>query len=140
VFFEPQQPGEYETMLHIYSDDFDQPDARVWLTGTALSAPEVMPPASFKLSPPYPNPFNSTTSLKYEIPEPGRLSFTIYDAAGRMVYKELLNPQGGRFNWSWKGKNEYGIPVTSGLYFCQVEYSATSGLQNNSMLKLVVLR
>ena len=93
-------------------------------------------PADFQLEDPYPNPFNPTVSLRYNLPQTGAVKIIIFDILGRPV-KELLDSR-QNFGWheiTWNATNEYGNAVSSGIYFMQVhtEY----GVQ---MKKAVLLR
>jgi len=53
------------------------------LVGDVSMRPEI--PHEFYLNQPYPNPFNSTTTLTYGIPEAADVSINIYDISGRFV-------------------------------------------------------
>jgi len=77
-------------------------------------------PLSFLLSPAFPNPFNSTTTIEYQLPIPGQLSLIVY------------NPDGQRMTTLFEGYGLAGQHTTSliandlptGLYF--VRLSATN--------------
>src|SRR4030066_1990533 len=61
---------------------------RIEVIGTPITvlAGEKGPlPTAFEFSGVYPNPFNSTVSLEYGLPEPSEVTFTIYDVQGRKV-------------------------------------------------------
>ena len=47
--------------------------------------PETSPPESVTLEPNYPNPFRQSTTIRYAIPEPARVTLEVYDALGRRV-------------------------------------------------------
>jgi hypothetical protein len=65
-----------------------------------------------------PNPFTSTTTIRYSVPYFGFVSIRIYDASGREVrtlvkgYKER-----GIYLSRWDSFDNYGRRVTSGVYF-----------------------
>jgi hypothetical protein len=42
-------------------------------------------PAEFALLPNYPNPFNPSTEIRYQVPDAGHVMLTIFDAAGREI-------------------------------------------------------
>ena len=66
----------------------------------------------------YPNPFNNSTSIRYEISSPGRVKIEIYNLLGQRVvtlvdeYRPI-----GRYATEWYGKNEDNQTVSSGIYF-----------------------
>lgn len=78
-------------------------------------------PDRFDISANYPNPFNPTTSIKYQIPQASEVTITIYDNLGRVV-RTLVNKkqQPGHYEALWNGTNDYGQLVSSGVYVYQV--------------------
>jgi len=81
-------------------------------------------PVSYSLLPNYPNPFNASTSIKYDLPKSCDISIEIYDILGRKI--EILNQgiqRAGRHSVSW---NAGGL--SSGMYFYRIqagEYTET---------------
>jgi hypothetical protein len=70
---------------------------------------------SFSLGPVYPNPFNSTTSIRYTIPSPLGGELRIFDVLGRMVESRLLMQSAGEIHWS--------PSVASGIFFAQIQWN-----------------
>jgi glycosidase len=66
----------------------------------------------------FPNPFNPSTQIRYQIAKPGLVTLKIYDILGREV-KTLVNDfkNTGRYNVTWDGDNNFGRKVASGIYF-----------------------
>ncbi len=65
----------------------------------------------------YPNPFNSTTTIRYGLPESSDVSVIVYDITGREII-ELVDsrvPAGDR-RVVWNGRDRHGNSVASGLY------------------------
>jgi len=60
--------------------------ALVYLDGqmTGLSGPQG-PPGSLVLMPAVPNPFISSTSIAFELAEPGHVTLQVFDISGRLV-------------------------------------------------------
>jgi flagellar hook assembly protein FlgD len=79
-------------------------------------------PTRFALSPGYPNPFNPTTTLRLEVPPPGRaVRVAIYDVQGRVVRTLLDGYRGpGIYTLSWDGRTERGEGAASGVYFAHM--------------------
>jgi len=90
-------------------------------------------PKSLELSQNYPNPFNPSTTIKFGLPDEGRVKLVIYNILGQRV-KELLNEtRGAGYHTAiWNGKNETGQQVSSGLYIYRLE--STKGVQSRKML------
>ena len=57
--------------------------------GTEIENPV---PLHFALSDNYPNPFNPATSFEYQVPDYGRVSFTIYDIRGAVINFRRITP------------------------------------------------
>ena len=70
----------------------------------------------------YPNPFNPVTKLRYTIPKNGLVSIIIYDMLGRQV-KTLVNQtqDAGYASVIWDATNDYGKPVSAGIYLYQIQ-------------------
>ena len=70
----------------------------------------------------YPNPFNPVTKLRYTIPKNGLVSIIIYDMLGRQV-KTLVNQtqNAGYASVIWDATNDYGKPVSAGIYLYQIQ-------------------
>jgi len=70
----------------------------------------------------YPNPFNPQTTIRFGLPEIGRVTLRIYDAGGKLI-KTLVDGQlnAGWHQIRWDGKDETGQPVCSGLYLYQLD-------------------
>lgn len=69
----------------------------------------------------YPNPFNPTTRIAWELPRAGRVSVRLYSVRGRLV-RELLNEPrpAGPGQVEWDGRAADGSPIASGTYFYEV--------------------
>ena len=85
-------------------------------------------PDDYALLPNYPNPFNSSTVIRFALPEAAKVELVVYDAMGRQV-KTLVDRQmeGGNHTTTWKVE---GIP--SGTYFYRLtagSYTQTKTMQ-----------
>ncbi|MDZ7362985.1 MAG: T9SS type A sorting domain-containing protein [candidate division KSB1 bacterium] len=78
-------------------------------------------PSSFALKQNSPNPFNPSTTIKYELPQQVEVKLVIFDLMGRRV-RTLVDQrqQSGRYAITWDGRNEQGEVVTSGVYLYQL--------------------
>ena len=92
-------------------------------------------PDKFTLDQNYPNPFNPITTLSYELPENGLVNITIYDMVGRQV-KTLVNQRqdAGYKSLIWDATNDYGKPVSAGIYLYQIQ--AGEYMQTKKMVLL----
>ena len=92
-------------------------------------------PGEFQLAQNYPNPFNPFTTLLYELSEISHVKITIYDMLGRKV-KTLINEtqDAGSRTVIWNATNDYGEPVSAGIYLYQIK--AGEYLQTKKMVLL----
>ena len=92
-------------------------------------------PEVFALHQNYPNPFNPITTLRYDLPENGMVNITIYDMLGRQV-KTLVNhtQDAGYRSVIWDATNDYGKPVSAGIYLYQIQ--AGEYIQTKKMVLL----
>jgi len=77
-------------------------------------------PSDFALTFNYPNPFNPTTQLRYQLPETATVIMTIFNTLGQKV-QSLVKGEAkvaGYHEVEWNGRNEGGDVVPSGTYFC----------------------
>jgi len=86
-------------------------------------------PKRFHLSESYPNPFNPSTTLAYELAKYSEVKIVVYDMLGKQI-KTLINGSkaAGAYTAKWDGTNDAGLRVASGLYFCKMitpDYSRT---------------
>jgi len=79
-------------------------------------------PNEFSLHQNYPNPFNPVTTLRYDLPDNALVTITIYDMMGRQV-KTLVNQiqDAGYRSVVWNATNDYGKPVSAGIYLYQIQ-------------------
>ncbi|NQV37647.1 MAG: T9SS type A sorting domain-containing protein, partial [Candidatus Marinimicrobia bacterium] len=97
---------------------------------------EALIPDVFALHQNYPNPFNPTTRIEYDIPEISNVQITIYNVMGQKV-RTLVNAEHspGYHSVLWNGTNEFGSPVSSGMYFYQIKAN-----NFNKVKKLVLMK
>jgi len=79
-------------------------------------------PDEFALHQNYPNPFNPVTTLRYDLAEDALVIIIIHDMLGRQV-KTLINrtQDAGYKSVIWNATNDYGKPVSAGIYLYQIQ-------------------
>ncbi len=78
-------------------------------------------PKSFYLFNNYPNPFNPTTTIKYEIPKDAEITIRVYDLLGREVFSINEYKKAGSYEVKFDGAN-----LASGMYLYSLEVSDPS--------------
>ena len=91
-------------------------------------------PKETTLLPNYPNPFNPETWIPYRLANDTDVRISIYDINGALVRQLDLGYQRAGYYTDrsraayWDGRNEFGEPVASGVYFYRLtagDFSAT---------------
>ncbi len=87
----------------------------------------------------YPNPFNPETWIPYQLAKPADVTLRIHAVDGSLVrtlslgHKAIGTYQSRSRAAYWDGKNEFGEPVASGVYF----YTLTAGDFNATRKMLI---
>ena len=86
-------------------------------------------PTGFQLRAAYPNPFNPSTTIAFDMPTAEHTTLTVYDVTGRRVRTLVSGPMAAGYHSArWDGRDELGRPVSTGVYYSRLisgEYSAT---------------
>lgn len=84
----------------------------------------------------YPNPFNPSTTVAYDLPSEANVSIVIYDALGQEVRRLVTEPKAaGRYTVQWDARDNLGRNVGSGVYIAKVEAGSFSTSQKMLLLK-----
>jgi|GEM_PF-527736 len=79
----------------------------------------------------YPNPFNSSTTLKYHLPETGDVRLSIFDLSGRLVEELFSGRQSaGDYHYLWSGRY-----LPSGIYFISLQVGDLKVIQKCMLMK-----
>ncbi len=83
-------------------------------------------PSSFVLEQNYPNPFNPATTIRYTLEKDADVELAVYDVTGRLV-RELVGRRmsSGAHQAVWDGRNNTGIPMSSGIYLYRLKAAGT---------------
>ena len=93
-------------------------------------------PLKTALSKNYPNPFNPSTTIPYELKEEGLVSIVVYDLNGAEVRTLISeNVSAGSYKAVWNGLNNTGQSVASGRYIVKMSSSGFSDTITMTLLK-----
>ena len=103
---------------------------------TSISDVSEIQPGDFIIHQAYPNPFNPTTTLKYEMGFSGPLSIQVFDVYGKLV-KTLYNGINniGEHEIRWNAKDDQGRQVSSGVYLFKVSANGKTQTAKTLLLK-----
>ncbi len=103
-----------------------------WMDSDILLSLDPSPiAAGFRLNGPFPNPFNPSTVISYELPYDLNIEINIFNLLGRKV-RSLLNETrpAGQGSTIWDGKTESGHLASGGVYFISVQVRGPSNGSN----------
>lgn len=93
--------------------------------GNDVTTVSVIPAGFFILHPNFPNPFNPSTAIRFDVPAlstgESTVRVNIFNAQGQLVktlFEGILTP--GTHEVTWNGLSDSGEPVSSGTYFVVV--------------------
>jgi hypothetical protein len=98
---------------------------------TGVKDADLIQPYTYKLHPPYPNPFNAVVTVGFELPVMGKVGIQVYDVLGRKVgtLVDDVMPQ-GTHSARWDAG---GTP--SGIYFVQMSAKTFRDVKKVVLLK-----
>lgn len=91
---------------------------------------DISSPTYFSMSSAYPNPFNPSTQIDFELPEAGTIMIKIYDLLGHIVKKDNLRAQAGIANYIFNASQ-----MPSGVYIIKAQINDQVDLQKIVLLK-----
>ena len=93
-------------------------------------------PQSLKLLQAYPNPFNPSISIPFELTESQEVSVDIYAVDGALVTRlGSANYGSGIHKLTWQGLNDEGGRVQSGIYIVKISSNSSSQIQRITLLR-----
>ncbi len=96
---------------------------------------EYLIPDKYALQQNFPNPFNSRTTIHYELPKQELVQIIIFDLLGYQVKRLVDGIQGAGLNSIlWDATNDHGQAVSAGIYIYQLQ--AGGFLQTRKMILL----
>ena len=108
-----------EWCVHVYS-----------ASSTDVPEGDGLTPSRYVLEGISPNPFNPVTEVSYGAPGAGHVSVRVYDVSGRLVRTLVDGEVGAGYHTAvWDGRDDRGVDVASGVYFCRMSaesYRATA--------------
>ena len=88
---------------------------------TAIAEAEGIVPEEFALAQNFPNPFNASTTINFQLGLASQVELSIYSTSGQRI-RTLVSSSlpAGHHRLQWDGRNERGEPVASGAYLYQL--------------------
>jgi len=93
-------------------------------------------PDDFALLQNYPNPFNPETRITYQLPEQSEVMLQVYNIQGALAATLVNESQSpGSYMITWKGLNDAGEPMPSGVYFYRIKAGSFASIKRMTFMK-----
>ena len=104
-------------------------------TAVLADAGDLLPQVS-ALTQNYPNPFNSQTVIHYAVSGAGVARLRIHGLTGQVVRELVSEPrEAGYYQTVWDGRDQSGLPVANGVYFCELTAGDFRALRKMVLVK-----
>jgi len=105
-----------------------------WSASPATGTEDI--PVATVLEQNFPNPFNPTTMIAFNLENAGHVRLDIFDPTGRLV-KTLVDETlpAARHEVSWNGRDGSGLAVASGVYFFSIMADGSRDTKKMILLK-----
>ncbi|MBT6555376.1 MAG: T9SS type A sorting domain-containing protein [Candidatus Marinimicrobia bacterium] len=98
---------------------------------------DIQVPEHLSVSRIYPNPFNASVNIEYQLDQYAESRILIYDLRGALIAdQQMVNNSPGTYHWTWNAENKMGRSVPSGAYFVQL----LQGEARSETHKIVLLK
>jgi hypothetical protein len=105
-------------------------------TPTPTAIGDETPTSPFTLNQNFPNPFNPTTTITYDLSEMSDVDLAIYNTSGQKIRTLVDKSQLANFySATWDGRNDDGRTVASGVYFYKLPASGRTETKRMVLLK-----
>jgi hypothetical protein len=84
----------------------------------------------------YPNPFNTLTTIDYEISMPADVKIEVYNNRGQLVRNFILGYQEqGSYKLTWEGEDNNGCLCSTGIYYIRMQAGKEIYIKKAVLLK-----
>jgi hypothetical protein len=154
VRYDPERDGTVIGSLGVHehwNNSTDQKYTRDLGTGTGIELVKInnttsvdgslskTQPTEFILEPNYPNPFNPSTTITYNLPQSVHVDLSIYNVQGQCIQRLVDAYQtAGVYSVQWNGQFK-GTAAASGVYFARLNAEGKQGAQSQ-VQRMVLLK
>ena len=106
------------------------------VTKTVAEGAESETPTDFALLDNYPNPFNPTTEIRFQLPEDSHVVVRIFNTLGQEIRTLADSPYAAGFHSvRWDAADNNGNAVSSGIYLYQLKAGSFSQIKKMSLIR-----
>jgi len=106
-----------------------------YVSRSAISDVKLIP-SDFLLQQNFPNPFNPSTEIRFDLPEEGHVELSVFNMQGqkvRTLESGIMTP--GYHAIIWNGTNNNGSRVSTGMYFYSIQTNKFQAVRKMLFLK-----
>ncbi len=82
---------------------------------------------SLKLDPVFPNPFESSTQISYELAKDVYVDLSVFDLLGQKLMSLVHTRQpAGRYHLTWDGRSDSRLPISNGVFLLRLKTGSTA--------------
>ncbi|MDP1676386.1 MAG: LamG-like jellyroll fold domain-containing protein [Bacteroidota bacterium] len=98
-------------------------------------------PTVYKLEQNFPNPFNPTTTINYQLPDASSVKIIIYNMLGQEI-KTLISEQqlAGYYSMMWNGTDNANRKISSGVYIYRIEAIGPHNKRYSEVKKMLMIK
>jgi hypothetical protein len=133
-----QQIPAYNSMWFAWAAYW--PETAIWNGEGLVASPTAVAefngilPRDLALDQNFPNPFNATTLISYQLPTAATVSLAVYNSAGQLVRRLAAGHQQAEiYIQRWDGRAASGTDAASGTYFYRLNIDADGPQLTRSM-------
>jgi hypothetical protein len=121
----------------IYFVIYNTPD-----TTTAVHPEDPTYPSTFALHANYPNPFNPSTTIRYDVKTASFVDISIFNVLGQKVVTLVSENHmpGTSYSVTWNGLNSKGSAVSSGMYYARMTARSNNAEEFSALQKLLLVK
>ncbi len=119
LYYDPD--GHDLKCVVIAGNEQEEDQIHVYVTGDEPFKKSSIP-QTITLDTNYPNPFNPTTNIKFELSKSQKVEISVYSISGKKVRTLVNNTmEAGYHTINWNATDDTGTKVTSGVYIYQMK-------------------
>lgn len=100
-------------------------------TVTGVEGDNLIQPRSFRLYSNFPNPFNPSTNISFDLDKRSHVELRVFDLLGELI-RTLVNDELSPGNHVYKFD---GINLSSGVYMCRLDTEVSAGVRKMVLIK-----
>ncbi len=102
----------------------------------AVDNSSLQTPTAFALHQNFPNPFNASTTIRFDLSQPGEATLAVYSVNGQLVCTLAFGTYpAGTHQVVWNGRVNSGQPVPTGIYLCRLITANRVAVKKINLLK-----